>query len=144
MKAKNNLELIRSRYKAVNTHDLDRFQSFYADSVLWADPGLTRPLKGPSSVRKRLETLLTAFPDLHWELDRIFGRGAYVCAQFTFTGTHRGTLRGRQSNELFPPTNKRIRIEACGVYVVRRLKITDSKIYFDFESLKAQIQGRVV
>jgi steroid delta-isomerase-like uncharacterized protein len=144
MKTKNNLELIRNRYKAVNAHDLDRFQRFYADSVLWIDPGLTRPLKGPSRVCKRLETLITAFPDLHWELDRIFSQGAYVCAEFTFTGTHGGMLRGRRSNELFAPSNKRIRIEACGVYVVRRLKITESKIYFDFDSLKAQIQDRVV
>lgn len=142
MKTKNNIELIRKRYKAVNAHDLERFQKFYAGSVLWTDPGLARPIKGSSTVRNRLENLITAFPDLRWELDRIFSQGAYVCAQFTFTGTHRGVLRGRRNNELFAPSNKRIRIQACGVYVVRRLKITDSKIYFDFESLRAQIQGK--
>lgn len=143
MKTKNNLQLIRNRYKAVNTHDLDTFEKFYASSVLWTDPGLVRPIKGPSGIRKRLEALITAFPDLHWELDQIFGQGAYVCARFTFTGTHRGVLPGRHGNELFPPSKKRIRIEACGVYVVRGLKITDSKIYFDFESLRAQIQRKV-
>src|SRR5438132_1262116 len=101
MKTRNKLELIRARYKAVNAHDLDTFQGFYAGSVLWTDPGLTRSIKGPPGVRKRLETLITAFPDLHWELNRIFGQGAYVCAQFTFTGTHRGMLPGRRSNEFF-------------------------------------------
>jgi steroid delta-isomerase-like uncharacterized protein len=143
MKTKNNIELIRARYRAVNAHDLDTFQKFYAGSVLWTDPALTRPIKGPSGVRKRLETLITAFPDLHWKLDQIFSQGAYVCAQFTFLGTHRGTLRGRRGNELFPPSNKRIRIEACGVYVVRRLKIVDSRIYFDFDSFRAQIQRKL-
>lgn len=144
MKTRSKIELIRARYRAVNAHDLDTFQTFYAGSVRWTDPGLARPIKGPSEVRKRLETLITAFPDMRWKLDQIFSQRPYVCAQFTFTGTHRGMLRGRRNNELFQPTNKRIRVEACGVYVVRRLKITDSKIYFDFENLRGQIQGKVV
>ena len=39
---KAHLSLIEARYEAVNAHDLDRFQDFYADTVVWRDPGTAR------------------------------------------------------------------------------------------------------
>ena len=137
---KENLKLIEARYDAINVHDWDRFQRFYADSIVWNESGLPAPIKGSTAVRKRLETLATAFPDLHWKLDRIFGHREYVCAEFTFTGTHRGVLPDNRGDKLIPATNKSIRIQACGVYTVRAGKIIESKIYFDFGNLKSQIQ----
>jgi steroid delta-isomerase-like uncharacterized protein len=140
MEVEENLQLIRARYDAVNAHDLDAFQGFYADSIVWSDPGLPTPITGARSVRERLEELTTAFPDLHWELDKIFGQGENVCAEFTFTGTHRGVLPDNRDEKSFPATNKPVRIQAGGVYVVREGKIVNSRIYFDFGSLISQIQ----
>ncbi|MCZ6702650.1 MAG: nuclear transport factor 2 family protein, partial [Ignavibacteria bacterium] len=51
---KENLKLIEARYDAVNAQDWDRFQGFYADSIVWNDSGLPAPIKGPTAVRKRL------------------------------------------------------------------------------------------
>ena len=101
---KANLELIQARYEAVNAHDLDRFQSFYTDHVVWRDPGTPRPVKGPSAVRKRLETWISAVPNLKWTLEDLFGEGDRLCAQFTFSGTHRGAL-----------TDSRVRVRGSGV-----------------------------
>ena len=140
MEVEENLQLIRARYDAVNAHDLDRFEGFYADSTAWSDPGLPAPITGARSVRERLETLTTAFPDLHWKLDKIFSQGESVCAEFTFAGTHRGVLPDNTSEESFPATNGSVQIDACGVYVVEEGKIIDSKIYFDFGRLTTQIQ----
>lgn len=129
-----NVALIRARYDAVNSRDYDRFQGFYADAVLWIDPGLSSPIRGPMAVRKRLEALTRAFPDLRWHLDRIFTQGELVCAEFTFTGTHRGKLEGPAGREVHP-TGRAIQLQACGVYTVRDGKIFDSRIYFDLTSL---------
>ena len=127
---KSNLALIQARYEAVNAHDLDRFQSFYADDVVWRDPATARPAKGPRAVRTRLETWIGAVPNLKWNLDELFGEGDRLCAQFTFTGTHRGPLRDGRGNEL-APGGKALRIRGVGVYVVDAGKIVDSSIYFD-------------
>jgi predicted ester cyclase len=127
---KANLELIRARYEAVNAHDLDRFQSFYADSVVWRDPGLTRAAKGPRSVRRRLESWIAAVPNLKWTLEDLFGEGDKLCAQFTFTGTHRGLLRDSRGNELLP-TNRAVRVDGVGIYTVSGGQIVDSRILFD-------------
>ena len=135
MSNKGNLKLIKARYEAVNSHDFEKFQSFYDNSVSWGDPHLERAVKGPAAVRRRLESLTAAFPDLKWELGRIFTEGENVCAEFTFTGTHRGKLENR--GKAISASNQRIRIPAVGVYTVRGNKIVDSKIYYNFEDLKS-------
>lgn len=129
--------LIEARYEAVNDHDWDRFQGFYADSIVWDDPGLAEPIAGPKAVRTRLELLNRAYPDLRWNLDRIFSRGDLVCAEFTFTGTHEGELPGRAADVLIEPSGRTVRLSGVGVYQVKDGEIVDSKIYFDFGRLLA-------
>ena len=127
---KANVDLIRARYDAVNAHDFDRFQSFYADSVVWRDPATPRPAKGPQAVRKRLEAWAAAVPNLKWQLDDLFGEGDKLCAQFTFAGKHGGPLNDGRGNEL-SPTGRAVKIPGVGVYVVGDGKIVDSRIWFD-------------
>lgn len=127
---KANLDLIVGRYEAVNAHDFDRFQGFYADDVVWRDPATPRPAKGPRAVRKRLETWAAAVPNLRWHLDELFGEGDRLCAQFTFSGTHRGPLADGRGNEL-SPSGRAVKIPGVGVYVISDGKIADSRIYFD-------------
>jgi steroid delta-isomerase-like uncharacterized protein len=140
MGAKENLQLIKARYDAVNKHDFDAFEGFYAGSIVWNDPGLGAPINGARAVRKRLEALVAAFPDLRWNLDRIFAQDDDVCAEFTFTGTHGGALPER-SGKSIPATKKAIQIKAVGVYTVRDGKITESRVYFDHGYLVGQLRG---
>lgn len=133
---KGNLALIQARYEAVNAHDFDRFQSFYADTVVWRDPGTPRPAKGPKAVRRRLEAWTAAVPNLKWQLDELFGEGDRLCAQFTFTGSHRGPINDGRGNELVA-TNRAVRLPGVGVYVVQDGKIADSRIYFDLSAFAA-------
>lgn len=125
-----NFDVIKARYDAVNSHDLDRFESFYADGVEWRDPATDGSVKGPSAVRKRLESWIEAVPNLEWRLEELFGDGDKICARFTFTGEHRGALADRRGNEL-AATNGAIEIEGVGVYTVEDGRIVDSRIYFD-------------
>ena len=132
---KGNLELIQARYDAVNAHDVDRFRGFYADSVVWRDPGTPRPAKGRRAVGRRLEAWIAAVPNLKWTLDDLFGEGDRLCAQFTFTGTHKGVVADARGNAL-APTDQRLRIPGVGVYVVDGGKIVDSHIYFDLAAFR--------
>jgi predicted ester cyclase len=127
---KTNRALIEARYEAVNAHDYDRFQSFYAAGVAWRDPATPRPVKGPRSVRKRLEVWTAAVPNLRWHLDELFGENDRVCALFTFTGSHKGPLLIGWSKELLP-TGRSFRLQGVGVYVAAESQIVDSRIWFD-------------
>jgi predicted ester cyclase len=124
-----NLDLIRARYEAVNAHDFERFQGFYAPEVRWLDPALARPVEGPEAVRQRLEAWISAVPDLEWRLEDLFGEGDRICALFTFTGTQAGPVERR--GETLSPTKRRFSVDAAGVYTVRGGQIVESRIWFD-------------
>ncbi|MDA4116642.1 MAG: ester cyclase [Thaumarchaeota archaeon] len=130
MGLKENLALIRARYDAVNAHDWERLQGFYDDSVLWNDSGLDKPIKGSLAVRKRFVAFAKGFPDFRWDLDRLFGQGELMCAEFTFTGTHSGPLPFSKEGST-PVTKKLIRVQGSGVYRVQGSKIVESRVYFD-------------
>src|SRR5580704_17399784 len=109
MSLKENLALIRARYEAVNAHDWKRLQGLYADSILWNDSGLDEPIKGSLAVRRRFVAFARGFPDFRWDLDRLFGQGELMCAEFTFTGTHNGPLPFSNAGST-PVTKKLIRV----------------------------------
>ncbi len=48
-----------------------------------------------------MQMYVSAFPDLHFDIDQIFGDGDFVATRWTATGTHRGELMG------IKPTNRR-------------------------------------
>src|SRR5204862_243154 len=98
--------LIQARYEAVNAHDYDRFQSLYAPGVAWRDPATPRPVKGPRSVRKRLEAWTAAVPNLRWQLDDLFSEIDSLCAQLPFTGSHKGRREARVDRSGRPTLDK--------------------------------------
>jgi steroid delta-isomerase-like uncharacterized protein len=133
-----NVQLIKARFDAVNAHDWKRFQGLYSDSTVWYDAGLEKPIKGSTAVRKRLEAFAKGFPDFRWKLDRVFGQGEWMCAEFTFTGSHGGPLPFADTRAV-PVTKKSIRISACGVYRIQESKIVESHVYFDYFRILTQL-----
>ena len=136
-----NTQLVKARFDAVNAHDWKRFQGLYSDLTVWSDAGLDKPIKGSAAVRKRLEAFEKGFPDFRWELDRVFGQGEWMCAEFTFTGSHGGPLPFSNAKSV-PVTKKPIRIQACGVYRIVEGKIVESHVYFDCSRILAQLGAR--
>ncbi len=133
-----NIRLVKARFDAVNAHDWKRFQGLYSDATVWSDAGLDKQINGSTAVRKRLEAFEKGFPDFRWELDRVFGQGQWMCAEFTFTGNHGGPLPFSNAKSI-PVTKKPIRIQACGVYKIVENKIVESHVYFDTCRILAQL-----
>jgi len=138
LEQKQNVQLVKARFDAVNAHDWKRFQGLYSDSTIWYDAGLEKPIKGSTAVRKRLEAFAKGFPDFRWQLDRVFGQGEWMCAEFTFTGSHGGPLPFADTRSV-PVTKKSIRISACGVYRIQESKIIESHVYFDCSRILTQL-----
>ena len=69
-------------------------------------------------------------PNLRWHLDDLFGENDRLCAQFTFTGFHKGPLPVGRGKVLMP-TGRSFRLQGVGVYVVAEGQIVDSRIWFD-------------
>jgi predicted ester cyclase len=79
------------------------------------------------------DTLTTAFPDLHVEIDDLIAEDDQVAARLTFSGTHRGDFRG------IAPTGRGITFSAVRIYRLADGKITGSWAVQDALGLISQL-----
>src|SRR2546428_12229175 len=73
MSVEENLKVTEAAMKALNDHDLDRFESLHLNSVIQRDPQHPEGIKGPKAIRAGLKTFLNALPDIWLEVERQFG-----------------------------------------------------------------------
>jgi predicted ester cyclase len=97
---------------ACNAHRLDLVAELVSDEVggSGADDGLAPYLR-------RIEVVLEAFPDYHWELQQRLVDGDTVVARLVGRGTHTGTFDG------IAPTGRRIATQELVIY-----RFADGKI----------------
>jgi predicted ester cyclase len=66
-----------------------------------------------------LQSVVEAFPDLHWELQHLLVDGDWLSAHLVDTGTHRGPFLG------VPPTGRAITVQEFAVYELSGGKIVN-------------------
>jgi steroid delta-isomerase-like uncharacterized protein len=76
--------------KALNQHDLQAFQSFYAEDCKVIDPEYPSPLRGRDAVRKDFEKTLAEYPDIKYTLTGVMVSGDRVAVELIARGTHLG------------------------------------------------------
>jgi steroid delta-isomerase-like uncharacterized protein len=97
-------------YDSVNARDVEAFMGELADDFVEHDemPGLTPDKAG---VRRSFESLLSAFPDLRFEVEDIFAADDKGVARIRITGTHEGEFIG------IPATGRPIDVR--GIDIIR-------------------------
>jgi predicted ester cyclase len=70
-----------------NEHRFDELGEFVANDVNGPIVGLSRYIAG-------LHAVVKAFPDYHWELQRLLVDDQWLAARLSGTGTHTGLFRG--------------------------------------------------
>lgn len=131
--------LVEEVVEAFNAHDLGRVAHWYAEDARHYQPNRTEPLRGRDDIREdyRKATWIP-FPDFHFELDRAFGQGEWLCVQGVLTGTHEGPLEG-PGGETTPATGRSIEVAICLVVRVKSGKAVEVYEYNDQLSLLAQL-----
>ena len=131
--------LIGAAIAALNAHNLEAWMGFYADDALHYQPSRGEPLRGRAAIREDyLVATWLPFPDFHFELERVFSEGQWVCVEGTFTGTHEGPLPG-SNGEVVEPTHRSVRIPICLVVKVEKGKALEVHEYNDQLGLVTQL-----
>ena len=92
--------------EAWNNHEPETFANWFADEFVARDLMVPEPIRTREGAAAYMQSLLTAYPDLHVRLtNRVIGEDA-VAGEVEFTGTNTGpmTIGGVE----IPPTNKRV------------------------------------
>ena len=132
MSEQNNRHVVEQAFAALNAHDIDTYLKLLDDSFV-SESELSGPINGPTGVRKMLQMYLTAFPDLHFEIEQIITSGDHVISRYRATGTHKGDFLG------IAPTNTSITLRGCTVGEMKDGKSIRSRIYADHAKLFQQL-----
>jgi steroid delta-isomerase-like uncharacterized protein len=128
-----NLQIIRNIFEAWNKHDPARYVKLLDEKHVIESDTIPAPLTGREAGRQFMQMYVSAFPDLHFNIDQMLGDGDFVVTRWTTTGTQRGELMG------IKPTNRRTVTHGCSVSQIKNGKPVHDWIYWDTGHLLRQL-----
>jgi len=119
-----------------NSHNPDALAMYFAHDarVHSMTPGSVAGT-GLNYLKGRAQSLLKAFPDIHFVIEDVVERDDCLAARVTLEGTQRGEFAG------IPATGKRMKVYDFAMYRIVDGKITDVWSLIDIQALRDQLQG---
>jgi steroid delta-isomerase-like uncharacterized protein len=133
----NNEALIRSFYESVASRNLDQVLSFFSDDAQFRNIGSEEVFRGKGEIRGMVDRWMKAFPDGKFQIQRLIGNGDLCAVEFSFVGTHQGTLSGKMGD--IPATGKKVNVPSVDVLTLKNEKIQSLNCYFSGTVLLNQI-----
>ena len=128
------IELQAAYLRAWNDHDPAAVASFFTADALYVDHGAGQTASGREEILRHVETVLTAFPDLEFELLKSTHGPDFSCGEWRATMTHLGDFDGLAA------TGRRL--ESSGVDVATLNgddRLTRVTSYYDGAALMRQL-----
>jgi len=122
--------------EAFNAHDEAAIRELNGDDVVFEAPGEVR-LEGNEASTGYAMGWLNAFPDAQLRVASTFVDGDTVVQEFTFEGTHEGTLSGPAGD--IPATNRRLTGRGVQILRVDNGKVADARLYYDQVQVMTQL-----
>ncbi|MDQ3549875.1 MAG: ester cyclase [Chloroflexota bacterium] len=108
-----------------NTQDVEGILAYYDEDIRWTNVALEEVYAGKDEVRAFINRLLTAFPDLSFEVTEKFARDDNISERWYIRGTHQGPFMG------IPATGKRVEIPGISMVKMRGGKFLSDWYLFD-------------
>ena len=129
-----NLHIARETFAAWNAHDVEGFLKRLDTKTSWESDAFLAPFTGHEGARQFFKVYVTAFPDLHLDIEQILAAGDnHVVVRWRSSGTHLGNLGD------IPATGRKASNHGCTVMEVKNNKVGHAWVYFDNAHLLRQI-----
>lgn len=126
--AQSNKTLVRTLYDCINDRKLDQMQALIAPDFMGP-----RGEHGPAEFRANIQTVLTGFPGVRFELHDLFAEEDRVAVRWTFRAPHDGRFAG------LPPTHALVTQEGNVIYQLRDGQIVRAWVQVDRLGVLQQI-----
>ena len=134
MAGQDNLHIAREIFASWNAHDVEGFVKRLDTKTTWESDAFPAPFSGHEGARQFFKVYLTAFPDLHLDIEQILAAGdSHVLIRWRSRGTHLGPLGD------IPATGRKVSNHGCTVMEVEELEGGSTWVYFDNAHLLRQI-----
>lgn len=121
---------------AFNDHDESRIRELNAENAVFEAPGDVH-VEGREATTQYAMAWLNAFPDARLNVKNEFASGDWVVQEFTFEGTHEGTLSGPAGD--IPATHRRLNGRGVQIFRVEGGEVVDTRLYFDQVQIMTQL-----
>jgi len=121
---------------AFNDHDESRIRELNAENAVFEAPGDVH-VEGREATTQYAMAWLNAFPDARLNVKNEFASGDWVVQEFTFEGTHDGTLSGPAGE--IPATHRRLNGRGVQIFRVEGDAVVDTRLYFDQVQILTQL-----
>jgi steroid delta-isomerase-like uncharacterized protein len=126
--------IVRQLYEEVwNKRRLELVDEIISPSHALHDPNLTDSAIGPEAYKRQVTRFITAFPDLRFNVEDMFGERDKLAVAWTISGTHKGEFMG------IPATDKKVSVDGITLNHIVNGKIMDSYISWDTLGLMRQL-----
>ena len=134
MSSDEDVDVVRRVYAAVNSNDVASLAEIFAPDMVRHDlTSMIANSEGGEAVTNFLQMLRQAMPDLHMELEDVFGDDGRVAARVTLTGTHEGAFLGAE------PTGKRVSFPAITLYRIENARVAEAWSLVDWAGALRQM-----
>ena len=124
MPADDHKTVMRRWVGAWNAQDLDAAEELLAAEFVRHDANLP-DVVGPQAEQQHIADTLSAFPDLHFEIEQLIADGDLVAARYLVQGTHQGEFLG------IPGTGRPVAIQAVESYRLAGGKLAEQWVVMD-------------
>jgi predicted ester cyclase len=121
---------------AFNDHDESRIRELNGENAVLEAPGDVH-VRGREAATQYAMAWLNAFPDARLTVTNELVSGDWVTQEFTFEGTHEGTLSGPAGE--VPATNRRLNGRGVQIFRVENDAVVDTRLYFDQVQILTQL-----
>ena len=128
-----------ARYVAAwNSHDAAAIGDLVTADVVYEDPALPEPARGPAALQAFMRRAWAAFPDLRFDEGddpHLTVDGDRVAWAWRMRGTNTGPI----DPPGFAPTGRAIEIEGVDLWTMRDGRIARLRVLYDFNALAVQL-----
>jgi predicted ester cyclase len=121
---------------AFNDHDESRIRELNAENTVFEAPGDVH-VEGREAATQYAMAWLNAFQDARLTVKNELASGDWVAQEFTFEGTHEGTLSGPAGE--IPATHRRLNGRGVQIFQVEGDTVVDTRLYFDQVQVLTQL-----
>ena len=133
------LDAFCARYLAAwNDRDAEAMADLVTEDVVWEDPALPAPARGPAAVQDFMREAWVAFPDLRFDESdhphRTAG-GDQVAWRWRMRGTNTGPI----DPPGFAPTGRAIEVDGVDLWTMRDGRIARYRAFYDLNEVAVQL-----
>lgn len=130
---KNNKAIIIAFTNASNDRNYAAIEQYVAEDIIEHRPGV---MSGRNSTIQFIQSLATAFPDFHTNIDHVIAEGDRVIVFTTTNGTHEGEFIFAPG---VPPTGKQVSFKTADMYRISNGQMVEHWDVIEILDLMAQI-----